>query len=80
MCKFMGKELRENAPAARQNEEAGISQFLTHKFTLLSSAVLVLRDILTEKLLNYLKVQLVLKFLELPRKNAMNTYFVVASS
>ena len=39
MCKFMGKELRETAPAARGREEAGFTQFLTHKSTLLSMKV-----------------------------------------
>ena len=32
----MGKELRENALAARESEEAIITQFLTPKSTLLS--------------------------------------------
>ena len=36
MCEFMGMELRENAPSARDSEEAGITQFLTHKSTLFS--------------------------------------------
>ena len=36
MRKFMGEELRENVPAARGTEEAGFTQFLTHKSTLLS--------------------------------------------
>ena len=36
MCKFTGKELRENAPAARGSEEAGLTQILVHKPTLLS--------------------------------------------
>ena len=36
MCKFMYKELCENASAARWSEEAGFTQFLTHKSTLLS--------------------------------------------
>ena len=36
-CRFMGKELRENAPATRGSEEAGFTQFLTHKSTLLST-------------------------------------------
>ena len=35
----MGKELRENAPAARGSEEAGFTQFLTHKYTLLSMCI-----------------------------------------
>ena len=34
--KLMCKELRENAPAARGRQEAGFTQFLTHKYTLLS--------------------------------------------
>ena len=33
LCKHMGNELLENAPAARGSEEAGITQFLTHKPT-----------------------------------------------
>ena len=32
----MGKELRENAPAARGSEEAGLTQILVHKPMLLS--------------------------------------------
>ena len=36
MRKFMGEELRENVPAAREGEEVGFTQFLTHKYTLLS--------------------------------------------
>ena len=36
MCRFIGKELRENAPAVRESKEAGFTQFLTHKYTLLS--------------------------------------------
>ena len=36
MCKFMGQELLENSPVARESEEAGITQFLTHKSTLIS--------------------------------------------
>ena len=35
-CKLMGKELRETAPAARGSKEAGFTQFLAHKSTLLS--------------------------------------------
>ena len=36
-CKIskMGKELRENAPAARGSKEAGLMKFLTNKSTLL---------------------------------------------
>ena len=34
----MGKELRENVPASRGSEEAGITQLLTHKSTLLSKS------------------------------------------
>ena len=37
MCKFMGKELHENAPAARGVEEARFTQSLTHKSSLLST-------------------------------------------
>ena len=37
MCKFMGKELLENAPAPIGSEKAGFTQFLAHKSTLLSS-------------------------------------------
>ena len=44
MCKFMGKELRENAPAARQSEEAGFTQFLTLKSTLLSLPLLCFKS------------------------------------
>ena len=32
----MGQELLENSPVARESEEAGITQFLTHKSTLIS--------------------------------------------
>ena len=39
MCKFTDKEFRENAPAARRSEEAGLTQFLTYKYTLLSTKV-----------------------------------------
>ena len=35
----MGEELRENAPAARGSEEAGLTQFLAHKYTLLSMCI-----------------------------------------
>ena len=38
MCKFIGKELRENLHAARGSEEAGFTQFLTHKSILLSTS------------------------------------------
>ena len=31
MCKFMGKDLRENAFAARGSEEARFTQFLTSR-------------------------------------------------
>ena len=37
MCEYMGKQLHETAPAARKSEEAGFTQFLAHKFTLLIS-------------------------------------------
>ena len=36
MCKFIGKELHGNAPAARGSNEVGFTQFLTHKSTRLS--------------------------------------------
>ena len=36
-CKFMGNGLRENALVAKGSEEAEFMQFLTHKFTLLST-------------------------------------------
>ena len=35
----MGKELRENAPAARLSEGAGFKKFLDHKFTPLSTEI-----------------------------------------
>ena len=37
MCKFMVKELRKNALAAGGTEEVGLTQFLAHKSTLLST-------------------------------------------
>ena len=39
MCKFMGKELRKNAPAARGSEDAGFTQFRTPKSTPLRISV-----------------------------------------
>ena len=38
VCKFVGKDLRENAPAARESDEVGITQFLTRKYTHLSNS------------------------------------------
>ena len=37
----MGRELRENAPAAKGSEEAGFTQFLTYESTLLDTQMCI---------------------------------------